>query len=773
MNHQNGSAFLHDGALYYSPNCSRNVQVPPTEIHGYRFHARTAHLEQFLQPQWWTDAYGFLSFLVLKPYFDGAALKCLHRFMDSIVRDDEKGKFGLCDERLSQWKFVEDCIIASVAHLSKEYHHFLFPSLYPAPPSKLGFVSWFTSERTARINIAKSRDWFLIWLARLSFVVACIEGALGEADIPYWIDFLVSKHNIPQDWLSGINNSFVVDFSPFCARVGLFLNPFSPIDHQPPASWFLSMNVPIWYRLDLEALQETKQKAIFKNLQPPPELIQQATTFMTTSPRVTVIPYSSHNLVMDSQPTQHLASEQASASDNDYLARQQAYLNTKPWEAFFTARAERNKQTELNETLQARQTRLNRERNPPIQTADVYVWEWSEKEEIKLVRERVGNRERADTLRLHKGEESHYDSFANEWDCCEYFVQKQIQVKSSGDFCDTDYDDDDDDFAGDYQATVNADYVAQQALKPLPDCPPPPLIAASDVELNLSNISGLVDVISYISLFYGFVRPLPLPLGGQVSNEDWMEAMKVIGLNVQLVEQPEGLGQPIVEFIHNLAGSSGPTPDEFDIHLGNRNAFDRKHLRSLIRKEGKLFFVFYQFQGPWIAVTCAADAASVYRLITNQKVHSPKTLALLLVKHGIRFHTFDAFKDEPISTISLSSVRTKVPFRLKDYRFKPSDYEAYIVERAKLLSSPRGRAALLQGGIVGRIAKEHLGENVVLEISSTVANCGLGLRIRNTMGTLWDDQLSETEIDVICGLHHCYTGMFSLHIYYMSFIFVR
>ena len=71
------------------------------------------------------------------------------------------------------------------------------------------------------------------------------------------------------------------------------------------------------------------------------------------------------------------------------------------------------------------------------------------------------------------------------------------------------------------------------------------------------------------------------------------------------------------------------------------------------------------------------------------------------------------------------------------------------------------RAALLRGGIVGHLAREHLAiESACLGPLSTVTVHYIGFNIIDGIGKkYWDDELANDEIDVICGLHCCYTGM--------------
>jgi hypothetical protein len=76
--------------------------------------------------------------------------------------------------------------------------------------------------------------------------------------------------------------------------------------------------------------------------------------------------------------------------------------------------------------------------------------------------------------------------------------------------------------------------------------------------------------------------------------------------------------------------------------------------------------------------------------------------------------------------------------------------------------------ALLEGGLIGQIAKEHLGHHsAALGPSSAVTNHRQGFSVMDTAGiTYWDDRLTDDEIHLICGMYHCYTGT------YLIFLFI-
>jgi hypothetical protein len=217
---------------------------------------------------------------------------------------------------------------------------------------------------------------------------------------------------------------------------------------------------------------------------------------------------------------------------------------------------------------------------------------------------------------------------------------------------------------------------------------------------------------------------------------------------------------------------AGPSAELWDLHPDNYRKVDDARLSQVIsKKDTNLFFVhtsaLQKPNGPWIiALTTAANALFVYRLLM-QKDFSVVSLAELLVNEGIRFHTSQPLPPCPSIKSNIGTVRSSIPIRVRDYKFGLEDYHAYVQERARILSSPRGRAALLEGGLIGRLAKEHLGHHsAALGPSSAVTQRRQGFSFTAADDiTYWDVGLTDDEIHLICGMYHCYTGIFFFFIF--------
>jgi hypothetical protein len=519
-------------------------------------------------------------------------------------------------------------------------------------------------------------------------------------------------------------------------------------------------------------------------------------SFSSTHPQSYKPPSSPPVLDEPQPPPQEMdvGSVASNMSGTDFQATQKAYLATKPWLKFFEGCDVRNKEKLAKETEKQRQIRLSREKQPPSKKVDVFLWDWSNEDPQQLVRTRVTRREGEDILSSYSNSQLVYDSFSNAWDACEYMGQ---------------HDDDDDDESMFSDGVAPPSAGATLSLTPISSVvaddkgtserveheafccdrisllyamPPSErfkklfLSYTSDSKLDLTQDS--FDILGYLAFHYGFVSPLPLQPDSVVDLKDWEENIKNIGLDINKNAPSVDLAAPIVKFLQGFRLASGPSEELWDLRPGNRRRVDPECSRQIFSKQNdNLFFLNRpslrnEPSCPWIiALTTAADALFVYRLLIERDF-SALSLAYILIDEGIRFLTLQNLSPLSVPS-SIRTARTVIPICFKDYSFSMSDYHSYVQERARLLSSPRGRAALLQGGIIGRIAKEHLGhDSAALGPSSAVTAYRQGFSFTDSAGTMyWDDKLTDDEILIICGLYRCYTGK-TLSLYLYSHLFI-
>ncbi|KAJ6512356.1 hypothetical protein DFH09DRAFT_941449 [Mycena vulgaris] len=99
------------------------------------------------------------------------------------------------------------------------------------------------------------------------------------------------------------------------------------------------------------------------------------------------------------------------------------------------------------------------------------------------------------------------------------------------------------------------------------------------------------------------------------------------------------------------------------------------------------------------------------------------------------------------------------------------DFGVYVQHQDTFLCSSRSRAALLYGGIVGRLARLVLSdfEDIAcLDPSEDILKAGAHVSSGDEEGALWHEALMEDEINLICGVYTVETGTHQLR--YISWL---
>ncbi|CAA7271823.1 unnamed protein product [Cyclocybe aegerita] len=99
--------------------------------------------------------------------------------------------------------------------------------------------------------------------------------------------------------------------------------------------------------------------------------------------------------------------------------------------------------------------------------------------------------------------------------------------------------------------------------------------------------------------------------------------------------------------------------------------------------------------------------------------------------------------------------------RFNKHQFTTADFDSAMLECRALLGRPQGRAAILRGGIVGRIAREFGSKESGLQgpsIEVTVHHSGYFVPSKHDGYFYWDDDLTGEEIACLCGTYCLYTG---------------
>jgi hypothetical protein len=229
---------------------------------------------------------------------------------------------------------------------------------------------------------------------------------------------------------------------------------------------------------------------------------------------------------------------------------------------------------------------------------------------------------------------------------------------------------------------------------------------------------------------------------------------------------PPALLAPVRTLIYHLSKDVTPKPPPPE-----RDLEDPSHITQLIGVSNVLVKLSqhengrcYLLQGkaaqvdnpPWKIMVF--DAATALQCLRANWGPDDENIARNLCRRGIPFCTLT-----PIPTYWLLKAPSQQPsvglgWRELGYKPDPVDYKAYEFKRDAFLRSPHGRAAILTGGIVWRLAIDVLGIDDVLRGPSE-DSYQFGVR-HNATGLVpsCDDILSEDELDLICGVYKVYTS---------------
>ena len=413
----------------------------------------------------------------------------------------------------------------------------------------------------------------------------------------------------------------------------------------------------------------------------------------------------------------------------------------------------------------------------------VNVYHWVENDDGQRVRTLLTRREMEDALEIYKYQ-IFYDSRYNEWDC-------------STDF--GDYNDDDDD--PDPKPNPNPDF------DPDPNTFVPADFETSNAPMPSDQVEGasskahtpLLDLLQYhFGFLPTFVQAL-YPAGvRRVTDRDWNTLLISLGYKKDSYDQPPFAGA-MFDFLHAIHIEKGrettaPPAMLHDLAGGSpapltlTSNFSRLCLplatycwkASGTRVESGVVrdTVWYRVTAlgsgglEWTIFVCTAtDAFHLTRLPASTRA---RNLLEYCIDNGISCSTRMPLPQQifPIAPPHLRSpdYTQYIPYRLSDYVFTVADFLAYENYCRHLVIQSSGRAALLKGGIVNKIASQFLDKNVALDgPSAAVVKYGIGSCFIVDGIYYWDDNLDDAQINIICGTYICETGKFWLLPYQLSY----
>ncbi|KAF8905269.1 hypothetical protein CPB84DRAFT_1745581 [Gymnopilus junonius] len=560
-----GSVFLHEGTIYYSPNCCQPVVIPPrTVLVGDPFKSdRHIDASMFKQPVWWTDLYGWLSFVPLSPIFTYAPFAPFC-WMPRIERvqiqrgQEPEDWFEMHGTDSREWQVHEQLIVEAARYLQQ---HFGVSGNPPVVPLVFHYNHCYKSHGVAKHMISIARDWLSIWMGFLSYIISYINlipashrKSSEHSHLPPCVEEKAIWYNISLSYLQPpvdlVQQALTLIFdSPSAPLAALILTKYLALGE--------SLTNETLDLLRLEHAPSSVVRFIEKQTN-----CQLSTLFETEALALQAL----HTLLMECRDANQIAAESAAAFPTQTmiapLPNEDKGKLYNHFDDFFMAREKRQAELLKVESVEDRVCRENCERDRPLH--NVYIWTkiWSSGGRDVYNRVRLRPSAKETEWSEHELYQKVYNAMTNEWDLCEDFPSPF----GNADEPDADLDDNEapvghpsNDGADSHQPLISTAELTTIV----------PMSLSDKTAGELSPPSYSHDILETLRLVYGYTPPL-VDVGSS-DKHDWHTLLHTLGFVSSLDELPlmDSNRHAITVFMDQILNSSSILSDINDLDTSN------------------------------------------------------------------------------------------------------------------------------------------------------------------------------------------------------------
>ena len=691
-------------------------------------------------------------FMLLVPMnrrpFDGPLLSRLNYVHSIPLQQNDDRSWSLRSDFIRDWHILELNLHAVWWAMLKKSDGMSPKDLrYWAWPHRYGYHLRYRCRSHANIIATRSRNAFIPLMASLTFFIIQLDYFAQRHGGKFvdWRDDVILEANIHPQWFADMENSVIGDLS--APRVGgivevsgcqfLWLLPMLRKFNMPlllhwGPSNDLPQTIPDW----------------LEPLAPNLSVISQ---LRSLERNFTGRPYSPQpNLPPPIFPPVEPYSGQR--QDEDI-------------KAFFERRNREERQRIQDETPQQRQSRLQRDAStarhqaPGKRGARVYYWEDVNGFRIR----KAAGRQHYDSYWEEDGDyRRRYSAVFNEWDICSEFSDSEasddVDVDANPDV-DTDLhvanvypllpeNEEFLQFKDQFSSSIDLEHIHSI------DTP-----SETQEPADVSQTTHVANDVAFSR--FGFTYATT---NEETPRESWACIAKVLGVSWSDNSLPSPKVRNAMESFfgcHKMAKTYKDLPPDLYDLLDDEADIHRRKLDVQRRTLGEQEFFLLSTPGHQNAFKLGlTSAAAVVQVLRSQCGPDLSEVAHELLTRGIGFRTFIQGNSNPPPRERFFPRFRGLGYRPTHYRPDTLDYAAYVCRRNQLLSSPRGRAALLHGGLIARFARGVVKFDDVLDgPSSNVTQDGRLFADARTRGVgFWDDCLTQDEIAVLCGVYQVDTG---------------
>lgn len=767
------------------------------------------------------DDHYFLVFTPENPRFfsHNTLLESLRYTKGAFPIEGTPGDYHVSLDLQQRWTALEHLLFQVIPLLHKYSRLTSFPLYLQIPqPHRHGYLKHFSKSHTVQRAAYATRESFLALLSYVAYVVSYagfIENYPRETSTyptlsrgRAWLSYL-HDNGVPTlmvDFLSLSTITGSVDYDPASPRIGTFIHPYN--DGGWNDQWhrevkhIADMGIPLWFAFGKVTSAPSNVRPEFVDYIPTTEQIQSALAGALATPVSDMegIVEESSESMQTSTHTNHawkLDRLERLRTEEQYpeSAPRSGQLRGESWKAFFARRKARNEAAKETESDQ--QTRLRRKlendgpagQRMPGKRSQTRIFYWERVAEPAGYRLRIpiSKAQWQDCWSDRNGQRV-YDEYTDTWDICSEFGPDEARWDHDDD------DDDDDDFAGvAWLGLPNAADIEPTARGLSPAASEKSAVQGVDAEPHMPEISNAHAVSVLVAdgaqaaapssdwltaedlndtlLFRYGLQPHPdlVALESTSSSPVTDKALACLALRRTAVTQSQA------QALQQLSLHSPRIPSGADLQrIKPPNANARIRVRSYDTnvwdlwgvRSGFCYEVRSSVSGDVDWQLMVSDPVSAVQILRQGWGPEKGSIARELLKRGIAFQTFRHRRDEQTQYHEYREWRN---VGLGKWRCSMGglaiDFYGYVQARNNFLQETYAcRAALLQGGIVWRLAMDALGldyavQEVLSGPSQGVEQFG-GIPSFIDGEELWDDALSDAETDLICGVYQRDTGVF-------------
>lgn len=681
---------------------------------------------------------------------------------------------------------------------------FPFDAHWPLP-ADFGYRQPHPDTYRARRAAIRARDACILLLARCSMALAlCTQ---SDEQPPRWL-LTLNEHGVPAPWVDLLRTSVIADFSPGL-RVGAFIDPAGVtawVNHVP---CMIRANLPVYIKWPLDVTSVVQNHPFLLPYTPSPEGIPVVHAEDEFDARLLrfrwvhvpqpsgPVPWRSTLSTLSEGPSLHDYAHADQGPSGTQTSGEQTPPEHLPvvsddlrppkpphgpgqrpgetWQDFMARRRSIHTQQESAADGKRREACEARRRKAqtyarPVRPTTVYLWttageidpdlpaEWLELD----YRQYVSFKAVRDLWARYPDSQKVYDAWTDAWEIYPKLSDEEPFIED-----DIFFDEDEDE-----ETQVVSLPAGQVALSSFYESHLR-WFYEDDGGRTLARFRPTMEAFYALTRFrYGLIPAVVETAGIEYDRFSELAVRKMFGL---VDESLDDTDRAIVRPISGLAAAFLQRPAQpsapgliWDLHSTcDDYLFNRfpGHIRltSHIFDGSRWWRVRYdapEDRDLWWSLF--VDDTTVLELLRRTGIQRVRHACSLLVQRGTKFRMAYHPSQRDMQGFA---IQAPVPIYLgwREPNFRPDgwDYKVYEAQAYEILSAPRGRAALLHGGIVWRLGVEMLGqEGVDTALGGPSADIWRrGRGIQEPRGVVWyEEYLTPHELDVICGVYKVYTG---------------